>query len=560
MRKKSLVSLSLALMMMSSTVAFAQEPVTVQSQTTELTQQTSAQLPEQTTQTSKNEEVENAQQTLKDSEQTSQSVQEQTLQEQVTQEQTTENESPETVFDKKNTDNTESAVMETEDTQITEEQESVYYADNVSGMLEYTLNYDKEVVIIGLSDAAASKENINIIIPDKINGKPVAEIKSYAFYGNVNIKSVSLNSNLKKIGSNAFDGCVNLDGVMSIPSNVTSIEDSAFKGTSVSKIVFKDGTSPLTIGYSAFYNCKNLSSVEFPARIKSIGNNAFGGDSSLSNITFKDGDISLTIGSYVFSDASFKKLILPKNTESIGYGAFNNNVELTSIILNEGIKTIGDEAFKGCNNLSGTLNIPSSVGDIGDRSFLGTAITKLVIKDGNKALKIGSKAFQDCKVLTGVSLSNRISNIGSSAFNGDASLTDVNFSETAYNLDIESYAFYGISAKEIKLPKKTKSIGYDAFEENSELTKIELNEGLETIGSSAFKNCFSLYGVLTIPSTVTSIGYSAFQNTDLFGVVIKDGNASIYLGNDIFSGCKKLVYADLSNRVKEIGEIGRAHV
>ncbi len=138
MRKKSLVSLSLALMMMSSTVAFAQEPVTVQSQTTELTQQTSAQLPEQTTQTSKNEEVENAQQTLKDSEQTSQSVQEQTLQEQVTQEQTTENESTEQVFDKKNTDNTESAVMETEDTQITEEQESVYYADNVSGMLEYT--------------------------------------------------------------------------------------------------------------------------------------------------------------------------------------------------------------------------------------------------------------------------------------------------------------------------------------------------------------------------------------------------------------------------------------
>lgn len=86
----------------------------------------------------------------------------------------------------------------------------------------------------------------------------------------------------------------------------------------------------------------------------------------------------------------------------------------------------------------------------------------------------------------------------------------------------------------------------------AKLEKIEFNEGLTSIGESAFTNCTSLGGVINIPSTVTlietSYGDGAFYNTDIFGVVIADGNSGINIGVNAFNGCKKLVYADLSNR------------
>lgn len=89
---------------------------------------------------------------------------------------------------------------------------------------------------------------------------------------------------------------------------------------------------------------------------------------------------------------------------------------------------------------------------------------------------------------------------------------------------------------------------------------LELNEGLTSIGQGAFSNCTSLGGVINIPSTVTTIGTNygdgVFDNTDIFGVVIADGNAGISIGYNTFGNCKKLAYAELSNRVTNI--YGRA--
>ena len=116
------------------------------------------------------------------------------------------------------------------------------------GQFKYSVNSKNEAIIEGLSDEAAAQSDVHLIIPAKINGYNVTEIENSAFKDNVNIKSVTFSEGLKKIGGAAFSGCVNLTGTVTLPSTLTSINydwgnnGGAFSGTSISKVVFKDGT------------------------------------------------------------------------------------------------------------------------------------------------------------------------------------------------------------------------------------------------------------------------------------------------------------------------------
>lgn len=322
------------------------------------------------------------------------------------------------------------------------------------GQFKYSVNSKNEAIIEGLSDAAAAQSDVHLIIPAKINGYNVTEIQNSAFRDNVNIKSVTFSEGLKKIGGAAFSGCVNLTGTVTLPSTLTSINydwgnnGGAFSGTSISKVVFKDGTDKLTVDRYAFSSCKSLTEVSLPSNISNVGPYTFDGDSSLEKVTFKDGSYELTISDNAFRKTAVKNVTFPKNTIEIGAGAFDSVVELTSITLNEGLKTIGSGAFEGCNNLSGKLVIPSTVETIGSSYYEGaferTSITSVEFKDSSTGtlLSIYDNTFKDCKMLESVSLPNRVKNIASRAFANDTNLSSVEFKEVPANLTIGDSAFY----------------------------------------------------------------------------------------------------------------------
>ena len=81
-----------------------------------------------------------------------------------------------------------------------------------------------------------------------------------------------------------------------IPSNVTSIGDSAFSGCSSLQSI-NIPSSVTSIGNNAFYQCSSLQSINIPENVTSIGNSAFSGCSSLYKAKINS---SAKIGSYSY--------------------------------------------------------------------------------------------------------------------------------------------------------------------------------------------------------------------------------------------------------------------
>lgn len=108
-----------------------------------------------------------------------------------------------------------------------------------------------------------------------------------------------------------------------------------------------------------------------------------------------------------------------------------------------------------------------------------------VVIPGNVTV-IGSKAFEDCREISEIRLSDSVKEIGDNAFAGCDNLRTVNF------------------------PDSLKKIGSYAFSECTELKAIELPGSLEEIGQYAFSGCFML-GSVKMPPSKTKIHETAFM-------------------------------------------------
>ncbi|WP_405356451.1 leucine-rich repeat protein [Ruminococcus sp.] len=175
--------------------------------------------------------------------------------------------------------------------------ETIYFFD---GYL-YTYINNEKVSLYGLDDESASE----LIMPSELNNRAVVDIRNRAFFENTVLTTVDFSNatNLERIGSFAFMGCINLDGELMIPDTVTTIETAAFQNcTSLDSVVFNASTgivpnqcfsgcatlSNVTlndtvteIGYYAFANCPNLAYIEIPASVTSIAQSSFQNDTGI---------------------------------------------------------------------------------------------------------------------------------------------------------------------------------------------------------------------------------------------------------------------------------------
>ena len=196
---------------------------------------------------------------------------------------------------------------------------------------------------------------INTTNKSKLEGSKIAEVSSNPYIikdgelksagANLELMSsdgtVTIPENVTKIGAGAFSGLAGLKTVI-IPETVKEVGAYAFAyNKTLEKVIMQEGTK--TIGDKAFFQCYNLSEINLPNTITSIGE---------------------------FSMASSKitNLNVPSSLKTIKTYAFLSLTNLVTVNIPEGVEKIESSAFSGCTKLE-AITIPSTVTDIKNGAF-----------------------------------------------------------------------------------------------------------------------------------------------------------------------------------------------
>ena len=234
-----------------------------------------------------------------------------------------------------------------------------------------------------------------------------------------------------------------------------------------------------------------------------------------------------------------KTVIIEEGVTSIGRSAFSGCSGLTSVTIPNGVTSIGNYAFNGCSGLT-SVTIPNSVTSIGEGAFYGcSGLTSVTI--GNSVTSIGGFAFEGCSGLTSITIPNSVTSIGSVAFRNCSGLTSITVAQgnTKYDSRENCNAIIETTSNTLIAGCKTTIIP----------------NGVTSIGERAFSGCSGLTSI-TIPNSVTSIGSYAFLGCGLTSITISNNVASI--GDGAFSRCTALASLTIPSSVTSVGDFAFA--
>lgn len=455
----------------------------------------------------------------------------------------------------------------------------------------------------------------SITIPDGVE-----EIGSSAFDTCSALTEIKLPQSLTTISSNMFYQCFMLSKV-TIPEGVTTLEARAFAiCDSLTEITLPHSLE--TIDFYAF-NGAGLERITIPENVSFIGENPFPG--YMEEITFQ-GDAPTYFNPYAFEHHTLTAYYPADNatwTEDVrqNYGGtvtwvpseslisegqcgpdafwelnsngklsvygtggtydYNSsysrspwsqyNQQITSLEVAEGITALGQNLFRGLENLE-TVTLADSITAIDNAAFLGCGFQTLELPEN--LTEVGSWAFQTCPNLEQVTIPGSLKRTGHGAFANCTALKKIVIPDGMEK--IEAYAFKGCTAlTTVTIGKNVKTIGTEAFYECPQLTNLALNsQVLETVGEMAFHQCANLTGDLIFPQTLVSIGNSAFSyctsltgnvvvpsgilgefafsETNIRAVTLGDGVTRV--GNRAFQNCPELTTFSLGANLQSIGD------
>ena len=201
-----------------------------------------------------------------------------------------------------------------------------------------------------------------------------------------------------------------------LPQSVTTIEEHAFSYSGLER--FDAPRALQAIGARAFFRCRRLEQATLNEGLKTIGDDAFTGSgltqlvapttletlgrtvASDTALTFSGEDASFTIapggileldqfgGLYrntsqgkhfvrMLDDEAREYTVL-EGTLEIEPQAFAHHLHIVEVHLPQGLRKIGDAAFRDCHDLA-RADFPSTLEEVGNEAFLDTSLERVLI-------------------------------------------------------------------------------------------------------------------------------------------------------------------------------------
>ena len=335
----------------------------------------------------------------------------------------------------------------------------------------------------------------------------LTRIDDYAFYDCGRLRTISLPSTVRELGSNAFDGCYSLNSIVLNMPALPYIR-SAYGSSYAGHMFDNTGDCPIYVPFELIDQYRTTDHwSDYATR--------YVYEQPANEIWYTtEGDVTLE-----FTNAEKTALgIIGERYDAPELTDFPKGV----IIFRNDMTSVPDGMFKNRTNLR-TVTLSKSTTEIGNEVFMGCTGLRVVTLDDVSV--IGDDAFNGCTSLL---------------FNEDT------YGEGAYEVfseltTIGARAFYGCTSLNNSLMSSVlRTIGDSAFE-GSSLPGIRFN-GITDLGAGAFKNCTGLtdrYNLLG--GLMTEIKESTFEgciNLKVLGIA--GGTPLKTIGTKVFHNCKGL--------------------
>lgn len=194
---------------------------------------------------------------------------------------------------------------------------------------------------------------------------------------------------------------------------------------------------------------------------KVVADQAYYRSTELGDMALADG--IREVGQFSFARSSLSSIVLPEGVETIGYGAFYHCDSLETVSLPDTVMCVEPKAFAFTPWVENFLD-----GDGGDGDFL-TAGGVLIAYRGSAAdvkipggvRVIAGEVFQNHTEIESVVLPDSLSVVGEGAFEGCSNLGRISFGKNLK--EVKDRAFAGNTMAEVKVPASLEKVGLRAF-------------------------------------------------------------------------------------------------
>ena len=393
----------------------------------------------------------------------------------------------------------------------------------------------------------------------------VETIKPYAFWGDYNLRDVSISSNVREIPGYAFSNCKNLKEA-AIPYSVKSIDMKAFE------------------------DCVRLRDISIPSSVSSIHSTAFDGCTKL-EIHADEGSYAKSFADTLVLDdidvSEYEEAPVPgrqtvsensaeEEAQILGPVDYYHEVTHMNAMEEEEYdpnvkaksRVIGQEVYVLVDNASATVNVGSTGETLGGETVVEeeTDLDTIPGLEGSEDAKGGSfpkytvvnhetiaaqayynEDMTDCEIPSG------IKRIGEFAY-ARSGLNSVRIPDGVETIDYAAF-YHCDDLTDVVIPGSVKEIGVSAFDKTPWLSnwrsEAEGNGDFLVVGDGILLAYRGEGGNVVIPSNVKTIGAGAFRGmSNIVSVQIPDNVTTI--GEAAFEDCENLQYFEARNGLRQI--------